>query len=132
MAKTAAVLLALAASVMASPAGSPLEARETLAPVATPIGTAIGGAMDPVTTSRAVEHGALLAAGPEYLTMSLSNACGWPILTSHASNAGCPTAVAGSTAAGTIAVGEVGVLVVPTNYAGNIGTLASLEYATEY
>jgi hypothetical protein len=60
-------------------------------------------------------------SGP--LTIVVINSDTWPISTSHAHNAGGPSAVSGNVSPGTIAAGATAAFAVPTGWAGNVAVV---------
>ncbi|PSR78423.1 hypothetical protein BD289DRAFT_493347, partial [Coniella lustricola] len=136
-AATIAFISLLASQAQASVAVSVTATATTEGIISPSLGTAINGALNsPIPTINPV-YAALglgladraavaaplqkrIAEGPEDLTIKVWNNHGDDITTSHARNAGSPTAVGGALGAGVIANGATASFAVPSGYAGNI------------
>ena len=112
-------LLAIASIALAHP--NPAAAVVGDGIIATTLGTAIGGALDPIPTNRVGKFDAVdIASPPEFLTIQVVNSHGDAITTSHAHATTGPSAISGNTLPGTIANGATAAFAVPTGWVGNV------------
>ncbi|KUI62551.1 hypothetical protein VP1G_09662 [Cytospora mali] len=128
-------LAGLASLILAAPQPIPEAETSTTVPplsgtegiISPTLGTAIHGALnDPIPTEAArlarddERLNKRVDVGPEYLTIQIINSHGDTITTSHARNAGSPTAVGGAIGPGIMTNGETAAFAVPTGWAGNV------------
>jgi hypothetical protein len=108
-------IFALASAGLASPAGPLVTGTEGII-----TSTPVGGALAPTKAPIVGNEDVAFAAPPQYMTISVINMHGDAITTSHAHNAGSPSAVSGNVGPGTMAAGATAVFAVPTGWAGNV------------